>query len=115
MGSQAKARPAEGKAQIVAGGAVAMSIGLALWLLPLAARHDRHFHTALGLRGDVLVRQSPGLFLVAGLVAALPSLVAASTIPRSRIALGVSAAICLALGILCELVVSIAPEPWFVF
>jgi hypothetical protein len=116
-------RPSEGGdghgtgfgADALAGIAVLVSVALAGALLPLIARHDRHFHTDLGGVGDVVVRQGAGLFLFGGLVISLPSLAAAVRVRRYRWLLVAAGVVALLVGAVCELVVSLAPEPWFTF
>jgi len=103
------------KDEIIAMSAFLASTALTFSLLPLAARHDRHFHTASGLPGDVLVRQGAGLFVLAGLVAGLPCLVATRAARPYRGLLIAAVVIAILAGVVCELVVTIAPDPWFTF
>jgi hypothetical protein len=85
---------------------------MAVPLLRLAARYDRHWRTNTTSLVDH--RVGAGLFLVCGLAAAAPALVTAVCGRRRGGAILVSVLI-LAVAALCEAVVSVAPEPWFSF
>jgi hypothetical protein len=89
-----------------------ISLLLALPLLRLAARHDRHWRTNTNAVVDH--RVGAGLFLACGLAAAAPALVTAVCGQRRGAAILVTIVI-LAVSVLCEGVVSAAPEPWFTF
>jgi len=91
-----------------------LTISVVLPLLRWAARRDRHFHTNFGRAGDELIRTGAGTFLLAGLLGALPACLAA-LIARPRWPSIVLVAGCLVIALVCEAVVSLAPEPWFTF
>ncbi|MCU1589615.1 MAG: hypothetical protein JWP11_871 [Frankiales bacterium] len=90
-----------------------LSLLLALPLLQAAARHDRHWRTTTN--GVVDHRVGAGLFVLYGLAAATPTFATAAFGPRHRVGAAWMAACVLGLAVLCELVVSVAPEPWFTF
>jgi hypothetical protein len=89
-----------------------VSLFMAPPLLRLAARHDRHWRTNTNNLVDH--RTGAGLFLVCGLAAAAPALVTAVCGRRRAGAILVTVVI-LAVSVVCEAVVSAAPEPWFTF
>jgi hypothetical protein len=78
-----------------------------------AARHDRHWRTSDGSLVDH--RTGAGLFVLYGLLAAAPALVTAVQHPRSRVGALCMAGVVLAIALLCETVVELAPQPWFTF
>lgn len=85
---------------------------LILPLLKWAARRDKHFHTAPGMWNDELVRTNAGLFLLAGLLALAPAAVALFVGGRRSVS-WMMIVVCTLFAGACELVVTVAPEPWF--
>ncbi len=99
----------------VAGTALQLSaFVLAFALLREAADHDKHFY-ASGRRGvGQPTREGAGLFLAAGVMAAVPAFAAlALKAPRWRTI--AAAIIIMSVAVVCEFVVTVAPEPWFTF
>lgn len=99
----------------VAGAALQLSaFVLAFALLREAADHDKHFY-ASG-RHDVgpPTREGAGLFVAAGVLATVPAF-AALALRAARRRTIAAAIIIMSIAVLCEFVVTVAPEPWFTF
>jgi hypothetical protein len=90
----------------------ALSALLVLPLLRAAARLDKHYKDDVA--GVVDHRTHAGLFLLYGLYAAVPCLVSAFSSRYRRSSVIVATCVLLVAGA-CELVVAVAPEPWFSF
>lgn len=111
MTSAAPARP--GNRPQWSAAASLLSCVLTVPLLRIAAHNDRHYRTTESVTVDH--RTGSGLFLLYGLLAALPAIAAAIASRRGRVAAGLIAAAIFCVSVLCEVVVTLAPQPWFTF
>lgn len=96
------------------------SLPSALTLLQWAARYNRHYYPSGRRSVGSPGREHPGLFLLAGAVALLPAIVGVVIPPvgqrrPAKVVAVLVAVLVVGIAGLCELVMSMAPDPWFAF